>query len=129
MGAAAGRRAGAHPRSRRARTFHTGASAVLSSPVYWLGFVVLILFANDSGRIVQLSFVSGQGDYADLGGNPLDWGRAWVPILVVGAPLGALRRTTAGAPPQAVERRRLARRLAARRRCRQPRLPRVSPPG
>ena len=75
--------AGAHPRSRRARTFHTGASAVLSSPVYWLGFVVLILFANDSGRIAQLSFVSGQGDYADLGGNPLDWGRAvWVPILV-----------------------------------------------
>ena len=97
--------AGAHPRSRRARTFHTGASAVLSSPVYWLGFVVLILFANDSGRIVQLSFVSGQGDYADLGGNPLDWGRAvWVPILVVGAPLGAqLLRMTAGSVREALE--------------------------
>ena len=80
--------AGAHPRSRvRARSTPVPRP---SSSVYWLGFVVLILFANDSGRIVQLSFVSGQGDYADLGGNPLDWGRAvWVPILVVGAPLGA----------------------------------------
>jgi len=97
--------AGAHPRGRRAHLLHTGASAVLSSPVYWLGFIVLILFANDSGRIVQLSFVSGQGDYADLSGNPLDRGRAvWVPILVVGAPLGAqLLRMTAGSVREALE--------------------------
>ena len=61
-------------------------------PVYRLGFMVLILFANDSGRIAELPFVSGQGDYVDLSGNPLDWGRAiWVPVVVIGAPLGAQR--------------------------------------
>jgi peptide/nickel transport system permease protein len=80
------------------------AAVALSAPVYWLGFVVLILFANESGRIAQLPFVSGQGDYADLSGNPLDWGRAvWVPVLVVGAPLGAqLLRMTAGAARDAL---------------------------
>jgi peptide/nickel transport system permease protein len=90
---------GARPHTPLARALGFAASAVLSSPVYWLGFVVLILFANESGRIVQLPFVSGQGDYGSLSGNPLDWGRAiWVPVLVVGAPLGAqLLRMTAGA--------------------------------
>jgi ABC-type dipeptide/oligopeptide/nickel transport system permease component len=89
---------GARPGSRPARALGVVGSVVLSSPVYWLGFMVLILFANESGRIVQLPFVSGQGDYSELSGNPLDWGRAmWVPVLVVGAPLGAqLLRMTAG---------------------------------
>jgi peptide/nickel transport system permease protein len=89
---------GARPGSRRARALGVIASVAISSPVYWLGFMVLILFANESGRIVQVPFVSGQGDYIQLSGNPLDWGRAiWVPVLVVGAPLGAqLLRMTAG---------------------------------
>jgi ABC-type dipeptide/oligopeptide/nickel transport system permease component len=89
---------GARPGSRLARALGVLAPVAISSPVYWLGFMVLILFANESGRIVQLPFVSGQGDYIDLSGNPLDWGRAiWVPVLVVGAPLGAqLLRMTAG---------------------------------
>jgi peptide/nickel transport system permease protein len=95
----AGMYCGARPHTRRARGLGFVASVLISSPVYWLGFVVLILFANESGRIVQLPFVSGQGDYISLSGNPLDWGRAiWVPVLVVGAPLGAqLVRMTAGA--------------------------------
>jgi peptide/nickel transport system permease protein len=89
---------GARPGSRLARVLGGSASLVLSSPVYWLGFMILILFANESGLIVQLPFVSGQGDYIELSGNPLDWGRAiWVPVLVVGAPLGAqLLRMAAG---------------------------------
>jgi peptide/nickel transport system permease protein len=86
------------PRSWAARALQLLAVVLVSSPVYWLGFVVMISFANGSGYIAELPFVSGQGDYHQLSGNPLEWGRAlWVPLLLVGAPLGAqiLRMTAA----------------------------------
>lgn len=86
-----------------ARALHLLAVLLVSSPVYWLGFVVMISFAQGSGYLAELPFVSGQGDYTQLGGNPLEWGKAvWVPLLLVGAPLGAqLLRMTASSVREA----------------------------
>lgn len=89
----------ARPRSRSARALDLLAAVVLSAPVPFVAFGILIMFANSSGIVVRIPFVSGQGDAATASGDPLAWARAmWVPVVVVGAPLGAqLLRMAAGA--------------------------------
>ncbi len=89
-GGAAGLRAVRHPASRTTRTCNVVAGLAMASPVYWMGFVVLILFAHNSGILVQVPFVSGQADFDTLTGGPFAILQAlWVPILVCAAPLGA----------------------------------------
>jgi len=44
----------------------------VSAPVYWLGLVVLFLFASDIGRF-PISFLHGAGSYVGLTVNPLHW--------------------------------------------------------
>jgi peptide/nickel transport system permease protein len=54
------------------RTAMTGALVFVSAPVYWLGLLVLFLFASDIGRF-PVSFLHGAGSYVGLTSNPLHW--------------------------------------------------------
>jgi peptide/nickel transport system permease protein len=44
----------------------------VSAPVYWLGLLVLFLFASDIGKF-PISFLHGSGSYVGLTVNPLHW--------------------------------------------------------
>jgi peptide/nickel transport system permease protein len=44
----------------------------VSAPVYWLGLLVLFLFASDIGRF-PISFLHGAGSYVGLTVSPLHW--------------------------------------------------------
>jgi peptide/nickel transport system permease protein len=68
-----------------------GTALAMSAPVYWFGFVVLTLFAPQSGSLVQIPFVSWYGGYVPFGEDPLRWLQSlWVPWLVLAAPLAAM---------------------------------------
>jgi len=44
----------------------------VSAPVYWLGLVVLFLFASDIGRF-PISFLHGAGSYTGITNDPVAW--------------------------------------------------------
>ena len=89
-GVLAGLLAVAHPRSVLQRCLDVLAALGVSMPIYWMGFVVLILFAHNSGLILMVPFVSGQSDFEELPDDPLAFVKAlWVPIVVVATPIAA----------------------------------------
>jgi len=47
-----------------------GALVAISAPVYWLGLLVLFLFANDIGKV---KLFPGAGSYVPIGQNPVKW--------------------------------------------------------
>jgi ABC-type dipeptide/oligopeptide/nickel transport system permease component len=62
----------------------------LSSPVYWLGLMLLLLFAPGVGSIAELPFLSTVSGYRDPSSDPLGFVRGlWLPALIVGTPLAA----------------------------------------
>jgi peptide/nickel transport system permease protein len=80
----------ARPRSRLTRTFDLLAGLGVSMPVYWMGFAVLMLFAGNTGMLVQLPFVSGAAEYEELPSDPVAFVVSlWVPCVVVGSPIAA----------------------------------------
>jgi peptide/nickel transport system permease protein len=90
LGVAAGLLCAIRPRTLAARALHGAQAFVLSSPPYWLGFMVLILFAPGTGSILQVPFLSGLMEYASLRDDPLQWLKGlWLPWVVVGLPLAA----------------------------------------
>jgi peptide/nickel transport system permease protein len=91
IGLATGVASGARRRSGKDRALAVGSALALSAPVYWFGFIVLTLFAPQSGYLVQIPFVSWYGGYVPLGDDPLRWLQSlWVPWLVLAAPLAAM---------------------------------------
>jgi peptide/nickel transport system permease protein len=89
-GVGAGLLAVAHPRSPLQRVFDFLAGLGVSMPVYWMGFVILVLFAHNSGMIAMIPFVSGQADYEELPSDPLAFVQSlWIPCVVVATPLAA----------------------------------------
>jgi peptide/nickel transport system permease protein len=54
------------------RSAMTTALVFVSAPVYWLGLLVLFLFASDIGRF-PVSFLHGAGSYVGLTVNPWHW--------------------------------------------------------
>jgi peptide/nickel transport system permease protein len=97
LGMAGGLIVASRPGSIRARGVEVGGAVVMSSPPYWFGFAVLILFAPGTGEIAKLPFVSGLMDYDELAGTPWGYIKAlWMPSLLVGLPLAAavLRMTS-----------------------------------
>jgi peptide/nickel transport system permease protein len=54
------------------RTSMTTALVFVSAPVYWLGLLVLFLFASDIGRF-PISFLHGAGSYVGLTVSPINW--------------------------------------------------------
>ena len=69
------------------RTTMIGALVAISAPVYWLGLMMLILFANDIGKF---KIFDGAGTYTGLTANPGRWfGSLVLPWLVLAASFAA----------------------------------------
>jgi len=105
IGLATGVATGARRRSATDRALSVGSALALSAPVYWFGFIVLTLFAPQSGYLIQIPFVSWYGGYVSFGEDPLCWLQAlWVPWLVLAAPLAAMcHRMTRAAIAEALD--------------------------
>jgi peptide/nickel transport system permease protein len=48
------------------------ALVAVSAPVYWLGLLVIFLFASDIGKF-PISFLHGAGSYTGITNSPIDW--------------------------------------------------------
>jgi peptide/nickel transport system permease protein len=91
VGVSVGLRAGAERRSARDRAYTVVSAVALSLPVYWFGFMVLTLFAPESGDLVQIPFLSAYGGFVPFSDSPLHWLQSmWVPCFVVAAPPAAM---------------------------------------
>jgi len=91
IGLAAGVVGGARRRSAVDRALGVGSAVGLSMPVYWFSSIVLVLFAPQSGYLLQIPFLSWYGGYVSFGDSPLRWLQSlWVPWLVLAAPLAAM---------------------------------------
>jgi peptide/nickel transport system permease protein len=105
IGLATGVASGARRRSAVDRALSVGSALGMSAPVYWYGFVVLTLFAPQSGEFVQIPFLSWYGGYVPFSQDPLRWLQSlWVPWLVLAAPLAAMcHRMTRAAVAEALD--------------------------
>lgn len=75
------------PGSRRDRASMGAALLAISAPVYWLGLVLLYLFAKDIG---VFKVFSGSGTYTGITNNPAQWfGSLILPWLVLAASFAA----------------------------------------
>ena len=91
IGLAAGVVAGARRRSAADRALAVGSAIGMSMPVYWFSSIALVLFAPQSGYLLQIPFMSWYGGYVSFGHSPLRWLQSlWVPWLVLAAPLAAM---------------------------------------
>ena len=91
IGLAAGLVGGARRRSAADRALAVGSAIGMSMPVYWFGSIVLVLFAPQSGYLLQIPFLSWYGGYVPFADSPLRWLQSlWVPWLVLAAPLAAM---------------------------------------
>jgi peptide/nickel transport system permease protein len=91
IGLAAGVVGGARRRSATDRALAVGSAIGMSMPVYWFSSIVLVLFAPQSGYLLQIPFLSWYGGYVPFHDSPLRWLQGlWVPWLVLAAPLAAM---------------------------------------
>jgi peptide/nickel transport system permease protein len=89
-GMAAGTVMGVAARSLHGRALAVATAFILSAPVYWLGFVALILFSPGFGSLLHVPFLSGVGGYRPFTDDPLGWLHSmWLPCVIAGAPLAA----------------------------------------
>jgi peptide/nickel transport system permease protein len=90
LGLALGALQATHPHSAAARVVAAGAALALSSPVYWLGLVALLLFAPGVGSVAEIGFLSTVNGYRDPFHDPVGFVHGlWLPALIVGTPLAA----------------------------------------
>jgi peptide/nickel transport system permease protein len=94
LGVLAGLVAGAvqatHPRSLVSRATAVATALALSAPVYWLGLVVLLLFAPGIGSVAEIPFLSTVDGYRDPFDDPIGFVHGlWLPALIVATPLAA----------------------------------------
>ena len=95
LGVLAGLAAGAvqatRPGSLASRAIAVVTALALSSPVYWLGLVALLLFAPGIGSVAEIPFLSTVSGYRDPVGRSASGflHGLWLPALIVGAPLAA----------------------------------------
>jgi peptide/nickel transport system permease protein len=90
IGLAAGAVQATHPRSPISRAIAVAIALALSSPVYWVGFVLLLLFAPGFGSVVEIPFFPSVGGYRDPSTDFAAFLRGlWLPALIVGMPLAA----------------------------------------
>ena len=91
IGLAAGLIGGARRRSAADRALAVGSAIGMSMPVYWFSSIALVLFAPQSGYLLQIPFMSWYGGYVPFADSPLRWLQSlWVPWLVLAAPLAAM---------------------------------------
>jgi peptide/nickel transport system permease protein len=66
------------------------ALVAISAPVYWLGLVMLYLFAPDVG-LFPLPFVGGSGSYRDFSDDPVQWFQSLIlPWIVLSTAFAAI---------------------------------------
>ncbi len=88
LGLLAGMVQATRPRSRASRAISVLTAFVLSSPVYWIGLGMLLLFAPGVGTIVEVPFLSTVAGYRSPSTDPWRFLQGiWLPCLIVGAPL------------------------------------------
>jgi peptide/nickel transport system permease protein len=79
-----------HPRTPASRAITALTAFGLASPVYFVGLMLLLLFAPGSGAVAEVPFLSGVAAYrppsADLGAFVH---HIWMPAVIIGAPLAA----------------------------------------
>ena len=91
IGLAAGLVGGARRRGAADRALAVGSAVGMSMPVYWFSSIVLVLFAPQTGYLLQVPFLSWYGGYVPFADSPLRWLQSlWVPWLVLAAPLAAM---------------------------------------
>ena len=82
LGLLAGAVQATRPLSFAARVVSVLVALVLSSPVYWVGLMVLLLFAPGVGSVVQIPFLSTVGGYHSPFEDPLRFVQGtWLPCL------------------------------------------------
>jgi len=90
IGLAAGTLQATRPGSRSSRAVAGLTALALSLPVYWLGLVVLLLFAPGLGSLAEIPFVSTVNGYRSPLDDPVGFLHGlWLPALIVATPLAA----------------------------------------
>ncbi|MET0816750.1 MAG: ABC transporter permease [Solirubrobacteraceae bacterium] len=90
IGLAAGAVQAVWPRSFASRAIAVVTAFMLSSPVYWLGLLVLLFFAPGIGSVAEIPFLSTVGGYRSPGDDPVAFVQSlWLPCLIISAPLAA----------------------------------------
>lgn len=90
IGLAAGTLQATRPRSRASRAVAGMTVLALSSPVYWLGLVALLLFAPGLGSVAEIPFLSTINGYRPPLADPVGFVHGlWLPALIVATPLAA----------------------------------------
>jgi peptide/nickel transport system permease protein len=90
IGLLAGTLQATRSRSAASRVISVLTAVVLSSPVYWVGLMLVLLFARGVGSVAELPFFSTVGGYRAPSDDPLGFLKGiWLPCLIVAAPLAA----------------------------------------
>jgi peptide/nickel transport system permease protein len=90
IGLLAGTLQATRPRSHASRGISLLTALVLSSPVYWVGLMLVLLFAPGVGSLAEIPFFSTVGGYRAPSDEPLRFLKGiWLPCLIVAAPLAA----------------------------------------
>ena len=90
IGLVAGTIQATHPHSVASRVISVLTALALSLPVYWLGLMVLLLFAPGVGSIAEIPFLSTVGGYRAPSVDPFRFLQGlWLPCLIIGAQLMA----------------------------------------
>jgi peptide/nickel transport system permease protein len=88
LGIIVGTISGTRPRSLLDRITMGGSLVAISAPVYWLGLVMLFLFANDIGKFPVFE---GAGSYVPISEDPSQWFASLImPWLVLAASFTAV---------------------------------------
>jgi peptide/nickel transport system permease protein len=91
IGVAGGRFCATHPGTRRTRVLHVATAFQLAAPVFFQALLVIFYFSSNVSEFIRLPFISGQGDYAPVHQDPIQFLHAmWVPWLLIAFPLAAL---------------------------------------
>jgi peptide/nickel transport system permease protein len=78
------------PRSTASRAISVLTAIVLSSPVYWVGLMLVLLFAPGVGSVAEIPFFSTVSSYRPPSDDPLRFLKSmWLPCVIVAAPLAA----------------------------------------
>jgi len=90
IGVAGGRFCATHPGTRRTRALHVATAFQLAAPVFFQALLVIFYFSSNVSEFIRLPFISGQGDYAPVHQDPIQFLHAmWVPWLLIAFPLAA----------------------------------------
>jgi len=88
LGLLAGAIQATRPHSWASRVISLLVAVALSAPVYWVGLMVLLLFAPGVGSVAEIPFLSTVGGYHGPFEDPLRFVQgAWFPCLIIGSPL------------------------------------------